>query len=58
MDTGYHVLKGSILYLENVSKLNDGIRNQIFVKLYIGVPESNCHTKQYPLAATTICINY
>jgi hypothetical protein len=43
--------------LENNCTLDNGIRNQIFFNLYVGLPDSNCHPKRCPFGATTICID-
>ena len=56
LGAGYHILKGSVVCLEEVCLTDNGIRNQIFYNLYVGVPNSNCHPKRCPFGATTVCI--
>ncbi len=49
-------MNGTALCYENICS-DPGYRNPIFVSIYVGVPQSNCHPKRCPFGATTVCIN-
>jgi hypothetical protein len=55
MGVGYDATNGTILCYE-VTCIDSGYRNSIFVNLYVGVPSSNCFPKRSPFGATSICI--